>query len=97
MILHKENLDYKKHCKYVLGVYVQASEDKTKKNSYKPRSLYCLYLRPTANNQVGCDLLHLPTNRVVTRYDIKSVAITSVVIKQAHATAKSDKMPSGLK
>ena len=27
MILHKENLDYEKHCKYVLGEYVQAHED----------------------------------------------------------------------
>ena len=54
-------------------------------------------MRPTANNQGVYELLHFSTNRVITRYDIKSVAITPAVIKQVHAIAKSDKMPSGFK
>ena len=75
MIRHKENLDFKKHCKYVLGEYVQAAEDETKKNDNKARSLYCLYLHPIANRQEGYELLHLPTNRVILRHHITSVAI----------------------
>ena len=97
MILHKENLDFKKHCKYVLGEYVQAFEDEASKNNNKPRTLDCLYLRPTNNHQLGYELLHLQTNRVITRHSITSVPITPSVINQVHKIAKMDKMPQGLK
>ena len=97
MILHKENLDFKRHCKYVLGEYVQATSDEDKKNNNKPRTLDCLYLRPTANHQGGFELLHLATNQVITRHNITSVAITPSVIKQVHEIAKRDNMPEGLK
>ena len=97
MILHKENLDFKKHCKYVLGEYVQAFEDEASKNNKKPRTLDCLYLRPTNNHQLGYELLHLQTNRVITRHSITSVPITPSVINQVHKIAKMDKMPQGLK
>lgn len=97
MILHKEHLDFKKHCKCVLGEYVQAASDEGKKNNNKPRTFDCLYLRPTANHQGGYELLHLPTNRVITRHNIPSVTITPLVIKQVHEIAKQENMPAGLK
>ena len=97
MILHKENLDFKKHCKYVLGEYVQAYEDESIKNNNKPRTLDCLYLRPTGNHQGGYELLHLQTNRVITRHSIETVPITPSIIKQVHALATMDEMPQGLK
>ena len=97
MILHKENLDFKRHCKYVLGEYVQATSDEKEKNNNKPRTLDCLYLRPTTNHQGGFELLHLATNRVITRHNITSVAITPSVIKQVHEIAKRENMPKGLK
>ena len=97
MILHKENLDFDRHCKYVLGEYVQAHEDETIKNNNAPRSLDCLYLRPTANHQGGHELLHLQTNQPITRSVVTPVSITPSVIKMVHAIAKRDDMPSGLK
>ena len=97
MILHKENLDFNKHCKYVLGEYVQAFEDDSIKNNNKPRTLDCLYLRSSNNHQGGYELLHLSTNRVITRHSIKTVPSTPSVIKQVHALAAMDKMPQGLK
>ena len=36
MILHKENLDYERHCKHVLGEYVEAHDDKTIKTLNNP-------------------------------------------------------------
>ena len=51
MILHQENLDFERHWTYVLGEYVQTHEDETIKNNNKLRSLDCLYLRTTENNQ----------------------------------------------
>ena len=95
--MHQENIDFDRHCTYVLGEYVQAHEDEGITNNNKPRSLDCLYLRPTANHQGGHELLHLQTNRVITRNKITSVPITPSVVKQVHAIAQMENMPKGLK
>ena len=97
MILHQENIDFDRHCTYVLGEYVQSHENEQIKNNNKPRTLDCLYLRPTGNHQGGHELLHLQTNRVITRHRITSVPITPSVIKQVHAIATAEGMPDGLK
>ena len=97
MILHQENIDFDRHCTHVLGEYVQAHENEQIKNNNKPRALDCLYLRPTGNYQGGHELLHLQTNRVITRHKVTSVPITPSVIKQVHTIAKMEDMPIGLK
>ena len=97
MIMHQQNLDFDKHCKYVLGEYVQSHEDESIKNDNKPRTLDCLYLRPTASNQGGHELLHLGTNRVITRNKVTQIPITPSVIRLVHAIAKKENMPRGLK
>ena len=50
MILHKENLEWEKHCKYCIGDYTQACKDATIKNNNKAQTLDCLYLRPVGND-----------------------------------------------
>ena len=45
MILHQKTLEYNKHCKYVFGMYLQAHDKPTQKNSLSPRTLDCIYLR----------------------------------------------------
>lgn len=70
MILHQENLDYERHCTFILGEYVQARDDPKKTNSNAARTLDCLYLRPSESRQLGFDLLHLQTNRVIHRNKI---------------------------
>ena len=80
-----------------MGEYVQAHEDENIKNNNAPRSLDCLYLRPTANHQGGYELLHLQTNRTILRSKVTAVAITPSVIKMVHVMAVKDKMPDGLK
>ena len=97
MILHQENLDFERHCTHVLGEFVQSHEDERIKNNNKPRALDCLYLRPTANNQGGHELLHLATNKVITRGKVTSVPITPAVVKMVHAIAKEENMQEGLK
>ena len=67
MILHKENLDFDRHCKYVLGDCVQTYEDENVTNNNAVRSLDCLYSRPTVNHQGRHELLHLQKIRVITR------------------------------
>ena len=97
MILHQENLDLERHCKYVLGEYVQSNEDETIKNNNKPRSLDCLYLRPTVSHQGGHELLHIGTNRTITRNKVTTVPMTPTVIKLVHSIARNEGMPEGLK
>ena len=97
MILHQENIDFDRHCTYVLGEYVQAHEDEQIKNNNKSRALDCLYLRPTANHQGGYELLHLQTNRVITRNKVTPLPITPSVLKQVSAIAQMEGMPKGIK
>ena len=44
MILHCENLDYKKHTKFVIGEYVQGDNDINPTNTNEAHILDCLYL-----------------------------------------------------
>ena len=67
MILHQQNLDYSKNCKYTFGTYVQAHDEPEPKNNLSPRTLDCIYLRYKESHQGGHELLHIPTNKVITR------------------------------
>jgi hypothetical protein len=97
MIMHHENLDYERHCKYQIGEYVQAHDEPPQTNTNAPRSLDCIYLRPMDNAQGGHELLHLQTNKVVKRRKLTKIPITPSIIKQVHALAVLDDMPEGLK
>jgi hypothetical protein len=97
MIMHHENLDYERHCKYQIGEYVQAHEEPIHTNTNAPRSLDCIYLRAMDNAQGGHELLHLQTNKVVKRRRLTKIPITPSIIKQVHALAVLDRMPEGLK
>ena len=97
MILHQENLDFDRHCTHVIGEYVQSHEDEVIKNNNKPRTLDCLYIRPTASHQGGHELLHLATNAVITRNRVTPVPITPAVIKIVHDIAKEENTQKGLK
>jgi hypothetical protein len=44
MIMHHENLDYERHCKYQIGEFVQAHKEPNHTNTNAPRSLDCIYL-----------------------------------------------------
>jgi hypothetical protein len=97
MILHQRNLDYAKHCQYAFGTYVQAHDEPIPANTNAPRSLDCIYLRYNDNAQGGHELLHLPTNSLITRRKITPVPITPSIITQVHELAEIEQMPEGLK
>jgi hypothetical protein len=97
MIVHKENIDYERHCRYAIGDYVLAPDEPIQLNTNAPRMIDCIYLRPTAGTQGGHELLHLQTNKVITRPRVTPVPITPNIIAQVHAIAETDGMPKGLK
>jgi hypothetical protein len=97
MILHQKNLDYDKHCRYTIGSYVQAHDEPGPTNTNAPRALDCIYLRYTDNSQTGHELLHLQTNRVITRRALTAVPMTPGIVKQLQRIAQQESMPRGLK
>jgi hypothetical protein len=98
MMLHQRHLDYSKHCKYALGMYVQAHEDHTITNLHDDaRSIDCIYLRYNDNVQGGHEMLHLNTNAVLTRRTITPVPITPAIIRQVDAIATQEIVTVGLK
>ena len=97
MILHQRNLDYARHCQYTFGTYVQAHEEPVFSNTNAPRSLDCIFLRYNDNVQGGHELLHLPTNSLITRRTITPLPLTPAIMNQVHALAVQENMPDGLK
>ena len=97
MILHRQNLDYNKHCTYAFGSYVQVNNDPDPTNTNAPRTLDCIYLRSTGQQQGGHDCLHLPTNRIITRAKVTPIPITAGVMVQVQTIADQERMPKGLK
>jgi len=97
MIIHKENLDYAKHCTISFGTYVQAHNEPTHTNSQQPRTLDCIYLRFINNKQGGHELLDLRTGAIITRRNVTPLPITQNIINIVHAMADKEQMPTGFK
>ena len=59
-LLLQESLEYKQHCKYCFGQYVQAHDDETRpRNSQQSRTLDALYIRTVAS---GHEVYNLATD-----------------------------------
>ena len=97
MILHAKTLDFKKHCRYAFGSYVQGHDEPGITNTNLARTSDCIYLRYNDAHQGGHELLHLPTNRMITRRHITETPITPAVISQITRLAEHEHMPPGLK
>jgi hypothetical protein len=97
MILHQDNIDYKRHCEYRIGEYVLAHDKPQKTNTNAPRALDCIYLRALDSIQEGHELLHLPTNSVIKRRKLTKIVLTPSIIRMVHRLAEIDNMPKGLK
>ncbi|KAG7373398.1 reverse transcriptase RNA-dependent DNA polymerase [Nitzschia inconspicua] len=97
MILHQKNLDYNRHCQHSIGSFVQAVNEPDPSNTNAPRTLDCIYLRYTDNDQGGHELLHLATNRIITRRQVTPIPLTPAAIQAVHTLAENQGMPRGLK
>jgi hypothetical protein len=97
MIMHQQNLDYVKHCSIPFGSYVQAHHEPDPKNTQHPRTLDCIYLRYTDNDQGGHHLLDIRTGRTIKRRTITTVPITQNIIDLVHKMAENENMSDGLK
>ena len=97
MIIHKESIDYNKHCQIPFGSYIQAHEENEPSNSMKPRALDGIYLRYISNDHGGHEILNLATGEIIRRRKITMIPITQHVIKSVQTLAEKDQMPEGMK
>ena len=98
VILHRTVIEYSEHCAIPFGAYVQAADDDTiRKNTNQARTLDCIYLRPLRNQQGGHELLHLHSNKTITRHDITLIPISDTIIRLVEALAASQQQNAGLK
>ena len=95
-ILTGRPLDYNLHCKYSFGSFVLALNETTPSNTPAPRTLDCIFLDAFDGPTHGYKLLHLSTNKIITRRKITEVPITQTVIDRVETLAKQDGMPTKL-
>ena len=89
-------LDYNTSCKYSFGSYVQALQENVPTNSPAPRTLDCIFLDSSDSPAGGYELLHLASNRIITRRKVTEVPVTSAVIKRVEQLAEKEGIPSKL-
>ena len=65
MIMEKEMIGYRQYCEFKFGNYVQAFEDRTKKNNNFPRTIHCIYLRPAPDMPNGHNLMDLYSGKLI--------------------------------
>ena len=92
ILMMKRWIVYDRHCHISFGTYVQAHQDNSPKNTQEPRTLDCIYLHPTDNDQGGHTVLDLATGRTITRPHVTPVPITSAVISAVETMAEQEGM-----
>ena len=89
-------LDYNNNCKHSFGAYVQALQENVPTNSPAPRTLDCIFLDSEDNPAGGFQLLHLASNKVITRRKITEIPLTEAVIHRVEELAKKEGIPNKL-
>jgi hypothetical protein len=87
-IMTGKPMSFERHCTIPFGAFVQGHDSMLKSNTMAPRSLDCIYLRPTKTSQVGHELFHLDTKKVITRGYVTERPITQAVITVVENMAK---------
>ena len=94
-LIENRNLDYKKHCLYPFGAFVQARDEPNPLNTMASHSLDCIYLRPVLDNvQGGHEVFNLQTKRVITRLHVTEIPVPQRIIKLVEELATQDKIKS---
>ena len=86
-IVTGRKLNYKKHCLYEFGEYVQAHTYNEPRNDMRKRTLDTIYLRPNDNDQGGHILMDLTTGSLITRGRITTVPMTKLVKEKVEELA----------
>lgn len=88
-IVLKQKLRYDQ-CQIPIFQFVQAHDEPHPSNSSAPRTLDCIYLKPTYNAQGGHELLHLATGRIITRRKVTMLPMPTSVIQLVNELAAKE-------
>ena len=83
-IVHRETLDYEKHCRYYLGQCAQAHDEPNPLNSQQPRTIDVLYLRHVEG---GHQVYNLATNSLITRAKLTPLPVPQHIIDTVNRIA----------
>ena len=93
-IVTGQRLDFKRHCRFQFGEYVQTHEQHN--NSMMSRTVGALALRPTGNAQGGFYFLSLSTGLVLNRLRATALPMPDNVVDQVHRMARQQRANRGL-
>ena len=93
-IVTGQKLDFKRHCRFQFGQYVQTHEEHN--NSMSPRTVGALALRPTGNAQGSFYFMSLSTGRVLNRLRGTPLPMPDDVIEPIHWMARQQNADPGL-
>ena len=93
-IVMGQRLDFKRHCRFQFGEYVQTHEQHN--NSMMSQTVGALALRPTGNAQGGFYFLSLSTGRVLNRLRAMALPMPDNVVDQVHQMAWQQRANPGL-
>merc|ERR1712115_436683 len=90
LILGQGNLNYKKHCKYLFGAYIQAHDETHQRKTQHTRTLDAIYSRPLGKRQGRHLILDLTTGHQITRRNLADSPMPQQVIARVEALATRD-------
>ena len=93
-IVTGQKLDYKRHCRYQFGEYVQTHEQHD--NSMDPRTVGALALHPTGNAQGSFYFMSILTGWVLNRLRTTPLPMPDEVVDRVHRMARQQKANPGL-
>ena len=88
VILGKKPLNYKKHCQYNFGAYVQGFHENYPTNTQHQRTVCGIYFRPIPNSLSSHEMMNLETGKVNKVIKVTVLPITDHVIAAVNAMAK---------
>ena len=92
-IITGQKLDYKRHCRYQFGEYVQTHEQHD--NSMNPRTVGALALHPTGNAQGSFYFMSISTGRVANQLCAMPLPMPDEVVDRIHRLARQKKPTQG--
>ena len=84
-ILTGQQVDYKRHCHFQFGEYMQTHEEHN--NSMNPRTVGAIALHPVGNAQGSFYFLSIATGRVLNRLHATALPMPDDVIDKLHRMA----------
>ena len=93
-IITGQKLDFKQHCHFQIGEYVQTQEEHD--NSMSSQTVGALALHPTGNAQGGFYFMSLSTSQVLNQLRAMALPMPDHVVDQVHCMARQQKVNPGL-